>query len=986
MSQDTTVDKVIGESVASDSNVVNQNSIVESKAKKERRKRSVAWDHFTSTVDSEGIKKGVCNYCKKEYLADTKEHGTTAMLGHIRKCKKIPCNVDTRQSKIAFQPVTGGNKGDVSIVSWKFDQEECRKALCRMIILDELPFRFVEKEGFKQFMKVVQPLFRIPSRTTVTRDCFDLFDEEKNKMRSIFKETQQRVCITTDTWTSVQRINYMCITAHWIDKNWTLHKRVINFCPISSHRGEDLAKGIVKCLHEWGLHRIFTVTVDNASSNSVCVAELSKQLTKWGTNLLGGKHLHVRCMAHIINLVVQDGIKEANISIERIRQAVRYIRQSPARWKNFQECCVDENLAKKSLCLDVPTRWNSTYLMLNRAIEYEGAILTYADRDIGLAHHLEFGHICVCDGDSDIVDEEQPVGSLLCSDWDSVKRIAKFLELFFKLTLKVSGSLYITSNIHFLEICQVGFCLSKLISSDDIVLAQMATNMKKKFEKYWGDPTKMNKMLFIPCVLDPRHKFTTLTFALKKMFGDNGATIEKDVREYMKSLFNEYSSSASKDKCGKLSSEVEASSSSSMVDIGDFYEELSRHTSGSGAGNSKSELDKYLAEDTEVGTSDFNVLLWWKYNSARFPFLSEMARDILAIPISSVASECAFSTGGRVLDSFRSSLTSKLVEALVCLQDWLRSESQPISIEEDLDSLEQLEQGQFAVSIVHFIENVFIFFRRRKAFLGCGLEPIAEYEGNEEGLFSGESKVVIQNAYVVPSVSKAALGDRFQFERLGYFAVDKDSTSEKLVFNRTVTLCDNYAKGVHQYLRPGDAVILVHVRPTSVLYGADWGSVDLSIVDTENEESQRKLEDDFDTFTTTKASDLAQPLVDANIPFKIHIVKDHDMRERLCLEVERLGLSAVIMGSRGFGATKRGSDGRLGSVSDYCVRHCVCPVVVVRYPDDKESGNGNGNGNDVVEPVVSVASAAVEEDDEEDAEYHDASEDRKGMALVARSV
>ncbi|KAM3233531.1 hypothetical protein P3L10_018890 [Capsicum annuum] len=69
-----------------------------------------------------------------------------------------------------------------------------------------------------------------------------------------------------------------------------------------------------------------------------------------------------------------------------------------------------------------------------------------------------------------------------------------------------------------------------------------------------------------------------------------------------------------------------------------------------------------------------------------------MARDILAIPISSIASECAFSNGGRVLDSFRSSLTSKLVEALVCLQDWLQSESQPIIIEEDLDSLEQLEQ------------------------------------------------------------------------------------------------------------------------------------------------------------------------------------------------------------------------------------------------------------------------------------------------------
>ena len=71
------------------------------------------------------------------------------------------------------------------------------------------------------------------------------------------------------------------------------------------------------------------------------------------------------------------------------------------------------------------------------------------------------------------------------------------------------------------------------------------------------------------------------------------------------------------------------------------------------------------------------------------------------------------------------------------------------------------------------------------------------------------------------------------------------------------------------------------------------------------------------------------------------------MRERLCLEIERLGLSAVIMGSRGFGAEKRGSDGKLGSVSDYCVHHCVCPVVVVRYPDDRD-GPGNGTRDAIV--------------------------------------
>jgi len=85
------------------------------------------------------------------------------------------------------------------------------------------------------------------------------------------------------------------------------------------------------------------------------------------------------------------------------------------------------------------------------------------------------------------------------------------------------------------------------------------------------------------------------------------------------------------------------------------------------------------------------------------------------------------------------------------------------------------------------------------------------------------------------------------------------------------------------------------------------------------------------------------------------------MKERLCLEVERLGLSAVIMGSRGFGAVRRGSDGKLGSVSDYCVHHCVCPVVVVRYPDDKDAVEAvvavkeGDEGEAVIKPVGAVA-------------------------------
>ena len=167
---------------------------------------------------------------------------------------------------------------------------------------------------------------------------------------------------------------------------------------------------------------------------------------------------------------------------------------------------------------------------------------------------------------------------------------------------------------------------------------------------------------------------------------------------------------------------------------------------------------------------------------------------------------------------------------------------------------------------------------------------------------------------------------------------------------------------VDHYIRPGDAVVLLHVSPTSVLFGADWGPLPLKTQIEDPNAQPQPSQEDFDAFTSTKVADLAKPLKELGFPYKIHIVKDHDMRERLCLEIERLGLSAVIMGSRGFGAEKkRGSDGKLGSVSDYCVHHCVCPVVVVRYPDDRDGPvpivTVKSGGDDDGDVVAASASA-----------------------------
>ena len=80
-----------------------------------------------------------------------------------------------------------------------------------------------------------------------------------------------------------------------------------------------------------------------------------------------------------------------------------------------------------------------------------------------------------------------------------------------------------------------------------------------------------------------------------------------------------------------------------------------------------------------------------------------MAHDVLAIPISTVASESTFSTGGRVLDAFRSSLTPRIVESLLCTQDWLRELALSNGVEESMEDLVKLEAGTISCKSIIFV-------------------------------------------------------------------------------------------------------------------------------------------------------------------------------------------------------------------------------------------------------------------------------------------
>jgi len=65
-------------------------------------------------------------------------------------------------------------------------------------------------------------------------------------------------------------------------------------------------------------------------------------------------------------------------------------------------------------------------------------------------------------------------------------------------------------------------------------------------------------------------------------------------------------------------------------------------------------LNHYLEEEVLPRIVDFDILMWWKFNGVKYPTLQAIAKDILAILVSTIASESAFSTDGQILSPRRS--------------------------------------------------------------------------------------------------------------------------------------------------------------------------------------------------------------------------------------------------------------------------------------------------------------------------------------------
>ncbi|CAM8979771.1 unnamed protein product [Rhodiola kirilowii] len=403
-----------------------------------------------------------------------------------------------------------------ALVPHVFNQKKCELLTVVFVIRDEQPFRAVEGVGFVNLLHGLQPRFKIPDRKKVARGVWELYMLEKGKIKSVICD--KRVRITTDTWTSIQNINYMVITAHFVDDSWNLHKRIINFTKITSHKGEDIGMCLERCLRDWGVEKVFSITVDNASANEGVVAHMKKKLERQENLILSGEYLHLRCTCHILNLIVKDGLGELEKAIEGIRNCVKYIHSSSARLDAFRNVAILENMESMSnIPMDVPTRWNSTYKMLEGAFKYKVVFSRMNDEDVNFRAY--FNEEVKKDGVF-----VKRMGPPMEEAWLDAQAFTLFLKRFYDSTIKLSASKTPTSNLIFNKMVALQQLIEKKMRDWSIpILRKVAQSMKTKFDKYWGQSNgggnghKINLIVFIANVLDPRFKLSMLEMTLSSL-------------------------------------------------------------------------------------------------------------------------------------------------------------------------------------------------------------------------------------------------------------------------------------------------------------------------------------------------------------------------------------------------------------------------------------------------------------------------------------
>jgi hypothetical protein len=250
----------------------------------------------------------------------------------------------------------------------------------------------------------------VPTGDTIRAWIIKEFDDRKQEIkRQVLEDAQGKIHLSFDLWTSDGTImSIIAIVAHYLDKTWINKTRLIALRRLyGSHSGQNMARLLMSVIQEFEItKRLGYFMTDNAESNDTCLESLLREIDP---NISDSdiNERRLRCWGHILNLVAKaflfgtnaDAFEledQANITLGReqerleawrkkgpvgkLHNLIVFIRGSTQRkelFKNVSEATVDEidglvineDTSNLGVIKDNETRWNSTYLMIIRALK-----------------------------------------------------------------------------------------------------------------------------------------------------------------------------------------------------------------------------------------------------------------------------------------------------------------------------------------------------------------------------------------------------------------------------------------------------------------------------------------------------------------------------------------------------------------------------------------------------------------------------------------
>jgi hypothetical protein len=549
-----------------------------------------------------------------------------------------------------------------------FSQESFQNSLIKLFVVQDLPFLLLESIEFRELVQLMRPEARVIKADALKNRIMEKFIKAKVQMKSFFSSIDSKISFTTDIWTSPNDLAFMAITAHWISPDFVIRSMLMDFVELSErHSGLNIETAFSQSLIDFGVFdKKLAITLDNASNNDSFIDALMDRDPSFD------KEHHIRCFGHILNLCAQQALEAASVEISGIRDYIKAIIHRPMRLYELQrdyEEAGGSNFAKP--ILDVKTRWNSTADMIIRAIRLKKGLSITMNRmfddAMGKKRRKIARGVVVDDGDESFVEITE-------EDWSNLVAILELLNPLKSATEIMSGDSYpalnlvvptYTALLNHLELLSNDAVTTMYAESDFIKDA--SKDAFNKLNKYYNISSEL---CTIATVLDPRLKLDFYKADKNPMAED-----PEEIRAYVKSFYD-------KDYAPHdITLSQNPSPTKKPTLLSGFYKTSTT--------SDESEIDVYLSEPVIANHSNFKILDYWKINSARFPNLSRMARDYLAVPGTSTPSERAFSGGRQLITDFRCRLKGETVTACMLLKNWMRNGQWDDFIQPQLDNITQ---------------------------------------------------------------------------------------------------------------------------------------------------------------------------------------------------------------------------------------------------------------------------------------------------------